>query len=536
MKKTSTPHHVTTSPRHQRYQLGNLVALFCWFGVVGLCFAPSLAAEALASPPNILFIFSDDHAFQAVGAYGSKINQTPNIDRIASQGMRFDRCYVTNSICGPSRACILTGKYSHKNGFCTNSQRFDTSQPTFAGLLQDVGYQTALIGKWHLSSDPVGFDHWDILPGQGRYYSPEFITPNGRNVEKGYVTDVITEKSLAWLKNERRPDRPFVLMMQHKAPHRSWEPGPDHVGDFQGETLPEPETLFDDYTNRSDAARRATMRIAKHLQPDSDLMVFSPSDPHGQRLFGLMTGRAQEAWREAFDQENARYLADPPTGDAKTRWNYQRYIKNYLRCVARVDDSVGRMLDYLDEAGLAENTMVVYCSDQGFYLGEHGWYDKRFMYEQSLRTPLLVRWPGVVKEGSVCEAIASNVDFAETFLDIAGEPVPSGMQGQSLAPLLRGQTPDDWRKCFYYHYYEGPPAVHTVAEHYGVTNGRHKLIHFYKLNQWELFDLENDPHEMRSVYDDPAYAAVRERMEQELNRLRTELEVTTNDVVDAPAS
>lgn len=493
--------------------------------------ATSSWAGADAAPPNIVFIFSDDHAYQAISAYGSRINETPHIDRLAEQGMRFDRCYVTNSICGPSRACILTGKYSHQNRFYDNRSRFDSSQPTFATIMQDAGYQTAVIGKWHLVSDPVGFDHWDVLPGQGRYYSPVFLTPQGRNVEPGYVTDVITEKSLRWLKEGRDDRRPFVLMMQHKAPHRSWEPGPDHVGDFGDKEIPEPETLFDDYQNRSDAPSRATMRIGDHMDPSQDLMVFQPGTRRAKSFFGLTSDAAQQKWIDSFQEENAAYLAKPPTGKEKVKWNYQRYIKNYLRCVADVDDSVGQIMDYLDESGLANNTILIYCSDQGFYLGEHGWYDKRFMYEQSLRTPLVVRWPGVKKAGSVCDAIASNLDFAQTFLDAAGLMAPDDMQGRSLRPLLAGQTPSDWRKTFYYHYYEGPPAVHTVDEHYGVTDGHHKLIHFYKIDQWELFDLEEDPHEMRSVYDDPQYAEIQQRMKQEIKRLREELEVTTNEIV-----
>lgn len=482
----------------------------------------------VAAPPNIVFIFADDHAYQAVSAYGSKINKTPHIDRLAAEGMRFDRCYVTNSICGPSRACILTGKYSHKNGFYNNGNRFDGSQTTFVKLLQGAGYQTAVIGKWHLGTEPVGFDHWDILPGQGRYYSPVFITPEGRNVEPGYVTDIIANKSLSWLKQQRDPSRPFLMMMQHKAPHRSWEPGPDHVGDLSDQTVPEPETLFDDYENRSDASQRATMRIGDHMNPASDLMVFRPESPHGQNMFRLMSEHAQTEWKLAFEKENEKYMKNPPTGVEKTKWNYQRYIKNYLRTVADVDDTVGQMLDYLKETGLGENTIVVYASDQGFYLGEHGWYDKRFMYEQSLRTPLIVRWPGVVVEGSVCEAITSNVDFAETFLDAAGLSIPEDMQGRSLAPLLKGKTPGDWRKSFYYHFYEGPPAVHTVDEHYGATDGRYKLIHFYEIDQWEMFDLQKDPNEMRSVYDDPAYSDAQQRMKEEIDRLRSELKVTSN--------
>ncbi|RIK84701.1 MAG: sulfatase [Planctomycetota bacterium] len=494
----------------------------------------SLAAAAgAADRPNIVFIFSDDHGYQAISAYGHGLNHTPNIDRLAQEGMRFDRCYVTNSICGPSRAVILTGKYSHKNCFFTNADRFDGSQQTFPKLLRQAGYQTAIFGKWHLQSDPTGFDRWEVLPGQGRYYSPVFITPHGRVTEPGYVADVITDKALKWLREERDANKPFMLMVQHKSPHREWEPGPAHVGDFKDVTIPEPATLFDDYANRADAARMATMRM-EDLNLQSDLKVFDPESDYGKQLLGRMSAEERAAWIAAYKDENAAFLNSKLEGQELIRWKFQRYVKDYLRTVQSVDDSVGKVLDYLDEAGLAENTVVVYASDQGFYLGEHGWFDKRFMYEQSLRTPLLIRWPGVTKGGATDDHIVSNLDFAETLLDMAGVAIPPDMQGRSLAPILRGAPPDDWRKSFYYHYYEGPPAPHTVAEHYGVTDGRYKLIHYYTLDQWELFDLVNDPHEMQSVYGHPDYARPRQRLQDELSRLRSELEVPSDEPQAAP--
>ncbi|HEX6961700.1 MAG TPA: sulfatase [Lacipirellula sp.] len=505
------------------------------------CLAVLLLAAVAALPvrgaqdrPNIVFLFSDDHAYQSVSAYGHGLNVTPHIDRLAKEGMRFDRCYVTNSLCGPSRACILTGKYSHKNGFYSNRSRFDGGQQTFPKLLQKAGYQTALIGKWHLVSRPTGFDHWEILPGQGRYYSPQFTTAEtfgkkpDRVAEPGYVTDVITDKALHWLREQRDADRPFMIMIQHKSPHREWSPGPEHVADFTGVKIPEPATLFDDYANRADAARMATMRISD-LRLDTDLKLFTEEDPRGKRMFRLMDGEQKAAWVAAYEEENEEFRNSPPEGEELIRWKYQRFIKDYLRTVQSVDDNVGRVLDYLDQAGLADSTVVVYASDQGFYLGEHGWFDKRFMYEQSLRTPFLVRWPGVTKPGSIEGRIVSNLDFAETFLDVAGVEVPADMQGRSLVPILAGSPPEDWRTSFYYHYYEGPPAEHAVAEHYGVTDGRYKLIHYYKLGQWELFDLVTDPHEMNSVYGQPDYAAPRQRLEEELARLRSELEVTSDD-------
>lgn len=509
---------------------------------VALIWLAPNSSLASRGQPNILFIFTDDHAYQAVGAYDSKLNETPNIDRIAKNGVRFDRCYVTNSICGPSRACILTGKYSHKNGFYENSQTFDNTQLTFPPLMQQAGYQTALIGKWHLgrTSDPPGFDHWNILMSQGYYYQPKFRSPLGQVQYLGYATELITQLTLDWLEKGRDQSKPFMLMMQHKAPHRPWDPAPDRLNDYVNKKFPEPDTLFDDYSNRSKAAKLATMRISNDMNttgPDLKAWDKSVGDQpidNGARnwFYRKMTQGQLKAWKAAYLDKNAEYYQGDLEGKELVRWKYQRYLQDYLSCVASVDDSVGQVLDYLQEAGLAENTIVIYSSDQGFYLGEHGWFDKRFMYEESLRTPLLVSWPGVTTESTVDEHIVSNLDFAETFLEMAGVDVPAEMQGQSLVPLLQGKEPADWRDSFYYHYYEGYDRGHRVCEHYGVTNGRHKLIHYYKIDEWELFDLERDPQEMTSVYGQSEYADIQSTMETELSRLREELEVTSNDPVE----
>lgn len=470
-------------------------------------------AVATAAPTNILFIFTDDHAQRAISAYGGGLNQTPHLDRLAKEGMLFRHCLVTNSICGPSRACIQTGKYSHKNGFYQNGDRFDGSQQTFPKLLRQAGYQTAVIGKWHLESDPTGFDYWQILPGQGAYYNPLMFEMGTRKTHQGYTTDLITDLALDWLTKGRDPNKPFLLMCQHKAPHREWAPGPAHLNDFKDAVIPEPPTLFDDYSGRASPARNQDMSIEKTMQ-DSDLKFKGP---------GNLTPEQQAAWDAAYGAENAAYLKAPPTGRDLVRWRYQRYLKDYLRCVASVDDSVGRLLKYLDDSGLAANTLVMYSSDQGFYLGEHGWFDKRWIYEESLHTPLLVRWPGVARAGSESRELVSNLDFAETFLDAAGVAIPSDMQGRSLRPVLAGQTPADWRKSHYYHYYEFP-GVHDVARHYGIRTDRYKLVFFYQLNEWELFDLEKDPQELKSVYGDPAYAPVLAEMKSELDRVRAALD------------
>jgi arylsulfatase A-like enzyme len=502
--------------------------LFCSPVLLLFC---STALVLAVDQPNILFIMSDDHAFQAVSAYGGALNQTPNIDRIAREGVRFDRCYVTNSLCGPSRACILTGKYSHLNGFLQNvgQKPFDGSQVTFPKLLQGAGYQTAIVGKWHLESEPTGFDFWEVLQGQGQYYRPDFLTAEGKRSIPGYVTDVITNESLDWLKTKRDPKKPFALMVQHKAPHRRWEPNITKLADREDETIPEPATLFDDYANRGTAAHKATMRISG-MDPPTDLKLWEKSHPNRRLLFKRMTGDERAVWEKQVDPRLAKFQAANPQGDERTRWFYQLYMKDYLRCVESVDDSVGELLKYLDESGLAENTIVVYTSDQGFYLGEHGWFDKRFMYEESLRTPLVVRWPGKMTPGAVEGHIVSNIDFAPTFLEAAGVDVPADVQGRSIAPVLQGEAPSDWRKSFYYHFYEDNDRDHRVARHDGVTNGKAKLIHFYKLGEWELYDLEKDPHELISVYGKPEYAQLQADLTAELARLRAELKVPANEL------
>src|SRR5262245_45921636 len=474
----------------------------------------SRAALSAEQRPNILLIFSDDHAAHAVGCYGSKINQTPNLDRIARQGMRFTNCLCTNALCGPSRAVVLTGKYSHLNGFFKNGDRFDGSQQTMPKLLQGAGYQTAIIGKWHLESDPTGFDYWNILIGQGPYYNPPMIENGTRRKYEGYTTDVITDLTLDFLKHKRQPDKPFLVMYQHKAPHREWQPDPKHFALYKDTKVPEPENLFDDYSGRGQAARTQEMTIARHLN-DLDLKLTAPKG---------LTDAQLAPWLAAYKEENEAFQKAGLEGDALVRWRYQRYIKDYLRCIAAIDDNVGRVLDYLDESGLADNTVVIYSSDQGFFLGEHGWFDKRFMYEESLRMPLMIRWPGKTKPGTVNHDMVSNLDFAETLLEVAGVAVPPDMQGRSLVPLLAGQTPGDWRQSHYYHYYEFP-AVHSVQRHYGVRTARHKLIHFYQLDEWELYDLEKDPREMHSVHDEPQYAEVVRELKVELDRLRRQYQV-----------
>jgi arylsulfatase A-like enzyme len=474
-----------------------------------------------ADRPNILFIFTDDHAYQSISAYGSKINVTPNIDRIAEQGMLFNRCYVPNSICGPCRAVIQTGKYSHQNGFLVNGNAFDGHQQTFPKLLQKVGYETAVIGKWHLGKHmpPQGYDYSEVLIGQGPYYNPP-MRKNGKFVKHtGYTTDIITDLALDWLK-DRDEKKPFMLMYQHKAPHRNWQPGPKHLTMFDDVTIPEPDTLFDDYSGRGTPAKTQDMSIAKTMT-GNDLKLVTP---------GNLTPKQLATWNAAYEPKNKAFKEANLTGKELVRWKYQRYIKDYLRCVASVDDNIGRVMDFLKESGQADNTVVIYSSDQGFYLGEHGWFDKRWMYEESLRTPLLVKWPGVTKPGSVNNDIVSPLDFAETFLDIAGASVPANMQGRSMVPVLAGKTPDDWRKSFYYHYYEFP-GWHDVRRHYGVTDGRYKLMRFYEpdVNEWEMFDLQNDPHEMQSIYDRPDVAKTQQYLLAELNRLRAELKVPESD-------
>ncbi len=440
----------------------------------------SFAAQG-GKRPNILYIMTDDHATHALSCYGSTINKTPNLDRIAHEGMRFTNAFVTNSLCGPSRATLLTGKYSHANGMMNNGQQFDGTQQTFPKILQQAGYKTGIVGKWHLSSDPTGFDYWNILPGQGLYHNPVLIEMGEKKVHQGYVTDIVTDLSMEFIKKNQ--NQPFCLLYHHKAPHRGWEPDAKHADMFKDKDIPEPKTFHDDYANRASAAAHADMRIAN--MPD--------------------------------------YVKEHKPGmspEEIKKYNYQRYIKDYLRVIASVDDNVGRMLDFLKSIGQLDNTVIIYTSDNGFFLGDHGWFDKRFMYEESLHVPLLVRYPAEIKPGSVCDEFVINCDNAPTILDFCGLPTPPDMHGRSFRPLLRGEKPADWRTSVYYHYYEYP-AAHRVRPHCGVRTKDYKLIHYYTLDEWELFDLKKDPDELKSVYADPAYADVVKEMKAELERLRT---------------
>jgi len=471
-----------------------------------------LASPRPARRPNILFIMADDHASQAVGCYGSRLNRTPAIDRIAREGVRFDSCFCTNGICAPSRAVILTGKHSHLNGVRDNSVAFDGSQATFPKLLRAAGYETALLGKWHLQSDPTGFDRWAILPGQGEYYNPDLIEMGRKSRRPGYVTDILTDFAADFLRSGRDASKPFLLMLHHKAPHRNWQPAERHLALFDDAVFPEPPTLRDDYATRSRAAAEQEMTIRDHMTLESDLKLGPPPE--------RMDEAQKAAWERAYGPKREAFRKAGLAGDSLLRWKYRRYLQDYLGCVAAVDESVGRLLDVLDETGLAEDTLVVYTSDQGFFLGEHGWFDKRFMYEESLRMPLVMRFPGRIRPGSVNSDIVSNLDFAPTFLDAAGRPKPAAMQGRSFWPLLLGRRVAGWPESFYYHYYEFP-AVHMAKRHFGVRTKRYKLIRFYHdVDAWELYDLEKDPLETNNVYGDPAYERVRRGLEAELRRLQ----------------
>lgn len=491
--------------------------------VMFLLATPVFGQPALKPPPNIVFIFSDDHAYQAISCYGDarKLNSTPNIDRIAKEGVRFDRCLVPNSICGPSRATVLTGKYSHINGFYNNTNnKFDGSQTTFPKLLQKAGYQTAIVGKWHLVSNPTGFDFWQILPGQGIYYNPPMVRMGEKIKTEGYVTDITTDISLDWL-DKRDKQKPFLLMMQHKAPHREWAPAIRHLNHNNDTAFAEPDTLFDDYANRGYAEKNQDMTLEKTFTPLDAKLTY----PAG------MTEEQKKKWDEYYKPRNEAYQKANLSGKELIRWRYQRYMHDYLACVKAVDESVGRMLKYLDENGLTENTIIVYASDQGFFLGEHGWFDKRWIFEESLRTPCVVRYPGVAKAGHHTNKIVSNVDFASTFLEAAGQPIPADIQGKSFLPLLKGETPEHWRKSFYYHYYEYP-GPHSVSRHYGVVTETHKLVKFYGSSgqpYTELFNTVSDPKEMKNIFGSTESAAIEKELETELARLRKELKVTEED-------
>jgi len=489
-----------------------------------------------AQRPNILFLFSDDHAIKSISAYGgplADVAPTPSIDQLARQGAVFLNSFCANSICGPSRATILTGKHSHKNGFMRNTGKgLDQTQWTVAKELHANGYNTAVIGKWHLKTTPVGFDHWEIFPGQGSYYNPVFVQKDGSQKRfEGYATDLTTDKAIGWLES-RDDSKPFFLMCQHKAPHRTFAPALRHLDAFDDIQIPEPETLFDDYANRSSTLARNQMEIDRHFDWAYDAkvrknergdVVLPKPDRYGTPEYNRMTDQQKQVWDTHFGPQNQAFLADFKAGKLShqeiVRWKYQRYMKNYLATVKAVDESVGRMLKYLDDNGLAENTIVIYSSDQGFFLGEHGWYDKRWMFEESFRMPFLVRWPGVVKPQSQPTELIQNIDYAPTFLEMAGISAPAEVQGNSLVPIMNG-TVKKWRESLYYAYYEF--GEHAVPQHFGVRSMTHKLFFFPATNEWNMFDLTNDPQEMVNVYNQPKYKRVQASLAQEFDRLRVQ--------------
>jgi len=481
--------------------------------------------EKAAQKPNILFIMSDDHAYQAVSAYGFGLNQTPNIDRLAEEGAIFTRACVTNSICAPSRAVLLTGKHSFINGKVDNAQPFNWDQDNFPKLMQANGYQTAMIGKIHLDGLPQGFDFSMVLPGQGAYYNPDFLINGERKRFEGYCTEIITETMLDWLKTQRDPNKPFCALYHQKAPHRNWKPAPKYLTLYDDVTFEPPANYFDDYEGRGTAAKEQEMQVDGHASWGHDFKMVT--DPNGKATgFANELKRFNEKqradWLAAYTPKNDAMKAANLEGEDLGKWKFNRYIKDYLRTIKSVDDGVGEVLDYLEEAGIADNTIVVYTSDQGFYLGEHGWFDKRFMYEESFRTPLLVRYPREIKPGTRIERLVQNLDFAPTMLELAGIPVPDEMQGRSFAPLLRREPVALWRRSMYYHFYEYP-GWHYVKRHYGVRTERFKLIHFYHdIDAWELYDLAEDPLELDNVYEDPRYTGVRAELHAELRRLQAQ--------------
>ncbi len=499
-----------------------------------LCFLALLTLPMGAEErPNIVFIFTDDHAPNAIGAYNGwlkSVNPTPEIDKLAEQGMLFENSFCTNSICGPSRAVIQTGKHSHINGFKDNGSRFDWNQPTFPKLLQAAGYETAIYGKTHLGGQPQGFDDWIVLPGQGLYYNPDFLTEAGKITIPGHCTDIVTDMAVDFLENKRDKSKPFMLMVQHKAPHRNWMPAARHLNLYNGIEMPEPDSLFDTWEDNASPVVHAEVTIEDYMDLNYDLFLdLTPDfvrgkpgkseDPSSWRNMQRMSEDQMRVWREAYGPKDAAFHAANFSGKDLLRWKFQRYVKNYLRTIKGVDESVGRLVAKLEALNLSDNTIVIYSSDQGFYLGDHGWFDKRWMYEESLMMPFIVKWPGVIDPGSRSKELIQNLDYAETFLDIAGVSIPKDMQGRSLLPLFEGKKVEDWRDSIYYHYFEYP-GIHMVPRQNGVRSHRYKLINFYQFGEWEFYDLEKDPKELNNLYGNPAYSSEIEAHKAKLSELK----------------
>ena len=508
-----------------------------------VCHKQSIADQK----PNIVFIFSDDHAPHAIGAYNGwlkSVNPTPRIDELAKQGMLFEKSFCTNSICGPSRAVIMTGKHSHKNGFMNNGNTFNWNQQTFPKILRKAGYTTALYGKSHLKGNPKGFDDWKVLPGQGDYYNPDLITPKGRVRIDGHCTDVVTDLAVEWLKTGRDKTKPFMLMVQHKAPHRNWMPALRHLPLYDDIKIPEPTTLFDKWEDNAPPARHQELEIDRHMDINYDLFLDLTADFEGApsqkrqdrsawRNMKKMTKDQLSSWRAFYGPRDKAFHEANLSGKELVRWKFQRYAKNYLRCVRGVDDSVGKIQDTLKNLKLDDNTVVIYSSDQGFYIGDHGWYDKRWMYEESLMMPLIVKWPGVTKPDSRSVQMVQNLDYAQTFLEMAGAEIPSNMQGRSLVPILKNGKADDWRKSIYYHYYEYP-SVHMIPRHYGIRTERYKLIHFYQFgNEWEMYDLKEDPDELTNIYSKADKKSLQKDLKEQLVAIRKFYDDNT-DVSEKP--
>ena len=515
----------------KKHNIRNLIVFLIFIS----CVKKEETEKKAIERPNILFIMSDDHAYQAISAYSDKLIKTPNIDRLSDEGILFTNACVANSICAPSRATILTGKHTHINGKIDNTMPFDTTQVTFPQLFQNAGYTTAMYGKLHFGNKPKGVDDFMILPGQGHYINPEFITPEGDTTIIGYVTDIITDLTINWLDKKRDKEKPFMMMYLHKAPHRAWWPNPEKFKEFSQQTFPEPATLFDNYDNRGSAAKTAELNISDQLlsydnkvYPQAIVDIgLKNDDPRNKKYFetadfSRLKANQKAMYKPILDSIAQDFKKRWPTMSDKEKmsWQYQRYIQDYLACISSIDDNVGRVLDYLDESGLAENTIVIYTSDQGFYLGEHGWFDKRFIYNESFKIPLLIRWPNQITAGITNDEMVQNLDFAQTFLEAAQIEIPEDMQGESLISLLKGDTSQWDRESVYYHYYEYP-GPHMVKRHYGIVTKKFKLVHFYHdIDEWELYDRKNDPQEMENVYHNPAYANAVTELHKKLDELR----------------